>query len=201
MARSSILDFRVLVVPGLHGSGPAHWQTRWQRLYPYFERVEQQQWDVPDLEAWTERFDQVVRQSSQPALVVAHSFGCLAAVHRIGTDASTVSGALLVAPADPGKFGIARKLQNARLPVPALLVASSTDPWMDIDGAVLWASRWRSDFVNVGALGHVNADSRLGDWQQGLGLLRQLAATIPARSYPKAVCQSGAVRNLFKISI
>ena len=49
MARSSILDFRILIVPGLHGSGPDHWQSRWQRLYPYFERIEQAQWDVPDL--------------------------------------------------------------------------------------------------------------------------------------------------------
>jgi len=41
MAIQQLNQFRVLVAPGLHNSGPDHWQSRWQRLYPRFERVEQ----------------------------------------------------------------------------------------------------------------------------------------------------------------
>src|SRR3954465_11398836 len=89
VARGSILDFRVLVLPGLYGSGPEHWQSRWQRLYPFFERVEQAQWDVPDLDAWSERLDESLRTAALPTLIVAHSFGCLTTVHRAAQSASS----------------------------------------------------------------------------------------------------------------
>ena len=65
MARSSF-DFRILIAPGLNDSGAEHWQTRWQLLHPAFERVEQLRWDVPDLEAWSDRLDQELRRSSRP---------------------------------------------------------------------------------------------------------------------------------------
>jgi len=43
----TLSSFRVLVAPGLYNSGPLHWQSRWQRLYPAFERVEQEKWHAP----------------------------------------------------------------------------------------------------------------------------------------------------------
>jgi predicted alpha/beta hydrolase family esterase len=50
-------QFRVLIAPGLHNSGPDHWQSRWQRLFPAFERVQQDDWEVPDLARWSARVD------------------------------------------------------------------------------------------------------------------------------------------------
>ncbi|WP_043439122.1 alpha/beta hydrolase, partial [Cupriavidus sp. HPC(L)] len=29
----------ILTVPGLHGSGPEHWQSRWERRFPDWQRV------------------------------------------------------------------------------------------------------------------------------------------------------------------
>jgi predicted alpha/beta hydrolase family esterase len=200
MACSSILDFRILVVPGLHGSGPAHWQSRWQQLYPYFERVEQACWDVPDLAAWSAQLDRVLRASSQPTLIVAHSFGCLTAVRSLQFNTHSVSGALLVAPADPDKFGVAGDLAQARLSVPAIVVGSMNDPWMEISNAARWANSWGGEFVNAGALGHINADSRLGDWRLGVLLLQRLAGSIPAAGYAKAVCRRPEP-NLLKVSV
>jgi predicted alpha/beta hydrolase family esterase len=173
----------------LHGSGPGHWQTRWQNLYPYFERVEQEEWDVPDIAAWSERLDYALRKSTQPALIVAHSFGCLAAVRSLSLNAHAASGALLVAPADPDKFGVAGLLGHARLSVPAVVVSSTNDPWMEFGKAASLTERWGGDFVNVGALGHINADSGVGDWRLGLLLLQRLAGMTPAAGYAKAVCR------------
>jgi predicted alpha/beta hydrolase family esterase len=201
MAGSSILDFRVLIVPGLHGSGSGHWQTRWQVLFPYFERVHQPNWDVPDLPVWSERLDSVLRESSQPTLIVAHSFGCLAAVHRAGLGASNLEGALLVAPADPYKFDVEQQLPRHKLPFPSLVVTSSNDPWMDMEKSRRWAARWGSEFINVGAQGHINADSGLGDWRLGLSLLRNLAATAPGDTYRGIVCQCSSSPRLLQISI
>ena len=169
-------DHRVLVVPGLHGSGPGHWQSRWERLYPGFERVHQDHWDQPDLPRWSQRLGQVLAQSSQPVVLVAHSFGCLTAVHRaaaLAQDISPIVGALLVAPADPDKFDVSAAVRY-RLPFPAVVVGSRDDPWMSAPRARKWADQWGARFVDAGALGHINADSGLGDWVEGQQLLLDL---------------------------
>jgi predicted alpha/beta hydrolase family esterase len=163
-----------LIVPGLHGSGPEHWQSRWQRLHPHFNRVAQADWNTPDLDAWAERVAQALRASPEPVVVVAHSFGCLATVHALALGAPNVAAALLVAPADPCKFGVAKRLRVQAFAGPAILVGSSDDPWMASDRARYWAAEWGVDFICAGALGHINADSGLGDWAFGLALLDTL---------------------------
>jgi predicted alpha/beta hydrolase family esterase len=173
---------RVLIVPGLHGSGPDHWQTRWQQLYPSFERVEQAKWNTPELPVWSERLDEVLHTSNRPTVIVAHSFGCLTSVHRAGRLASNrLAGMLLVAPADPDKFGLTKELLDVKLPCPSIVVGSSNDPWMEAHQAAYWAQVWGSEFINAGALGHVNSESGLGDWLFGLSLLQRLAVTANAQ--------------------
>lgn len=168
-------EFRVLVVPGLHGSGAGHWQTRWEQRFRWFERVEQRDWDVPDLATWSARLGDVLRKSDRPTLLVAHSFGCLAAVHRASSRAHHLAGALLVAPADPVKFGVSEQLQYRTMPCPSIVVGSLDDPWMEASRAAQWAAAWGCAHVNAGALGHINADSALGDWESGLRMLTLLA--------------------------
>ncbi len=107
-------------------------------------------------------------------MLVAHSFGCLTAVHSLARDPSSVVGALLVAPADPGKFGVAGDLPHHRLPCPSIVIGSGNDPWMRIEHAALWAGRWGSRFIDAGPLGHINAESQLGDWPFGQRQLQSL---------------------------
>jgi predicted alpha/beta hydrolase family esterase len=167
-------DFRVLIVPGLHGSEPEHWQSRWQRLYPAFERVEQADWETPDLNVWSDQLLHVLRRSPKPTLVVAHSFGCLATVRAAGYGAPNLAAALLVAPADPDKFGLSASLGARPLAKPSLLVGSTNDPWMACERASFWAKMWGTDFLCAGDLGHINAESGIGDWLFGLSLLERL---------------------------
>ena len=171
----ALAEFRVLVAPGLHNSGPEHWQSLWQRLFPWFERVGQDAWDQPDLQRWSARVDQVRGGDTRPTLIVAHSFGSLATVHSVARDPSGVAGVLLVAPADPDKFNVAAQLPQQALPVPSIMVGSTNDPWMAAPRAQLWAQRWHSRFINGGPLGHINAESGLGDWPEGLETLYLLA--------------------------
>ena len=184
---SSLSDFQVILVPGLHDSSFEHWQSRWQRAHPDFWRVRQDDWHTPDLRAWAAGLDQVRALDKRPALLVAHSFGCLVALYSITHDARAVAGALLVAPADPDKFGVAGMLPSSPVDFPTILISSSNDPWMRAGQAARWARRWGSTLIEAGALGHINADSGLGDWpfgQKQLQLLydcahnRQLALTI-----------------------
>lgn len=176
MAIQPLNHFRVLVAPGLHNSGPEHWQSRWQRLYPRFERVAQEHWSDPVLLRWADRLDEVLDQERRPTLIVAHSFGCLTTALSLSRSSSPhVAGVLLVGPADPDKFQVSALLPQGALPCPSIMVASTNDPWMTAEKAESWARRWGSDFVNAGALGHINAESGLGDWRFGQRLLHVLA--------------------------
>jgi predicted alpha/beta hydrolase family esterase len=139
----------------------------------------------------------MLRRSKRPTLLVAHSFGCLASVHRAALGAPHLAGALLVAPADPRKFGVDNLLPTVPLPVPSIVIGSEDDPWMPAARARQWASRWGSQFVNAGALGHINADSGLGDWPFGLVQLGRLARQVPgaARSCGCAISGGSPLPN------
>ncbi|GAA0833863.1 RBBP9/YdeN family alpha/beta hydrolase [Cupriavidus pauculus] len=173
---------QILTVPGLHGSGPAHWQSRWEALYPDWQRIEQHDWGRPSLPLWAERVSEGVsraqRVASRGAVLVAHSFGCLATLRQASLDPVGIAGALLVAPADPDKFGVGTLLPTWRLPFPTIVVASTNDPWMSQRTAFSWGTLWGSELVDAGPRGHINADSDLDDWPAGQALLATLLQRI-----------------------
>jgi predicted alpha/beta hydrolase family esterase len=157
---------RLVIVPGLHDSPPGHWQHWLQSLHPRAIRVQQRDWAVPDLEAWSRQVGAVLeRPADGRFIVVAHSFGVLAlARHLQRHPRSPVAAALLVAPADPDKFGVAGLLPQGPLPVPATLVLSANDPWLNLTAGWQWARRWRVPVVELGEAGHVNAAAGFGRW-------------------------------------
>lgn len=155
---------RLLIVPGLDDSGPAHWQSWLQAQHRDAVRVVQRHWRSPDLDRWAARVGSTVAHAGPgPWIVAAHSFGCLAVARHLALEpASPIAAALLVAPADPDKFGIAGLLPATPLPVPSTLVISDTDPWMPAASARRWAQRWGAHTVNLGAAGHINTESGFG---------------------------------------
>jgi hypothetical protein len=177
MGRPSV---RVLVIPGLHGSGPAHWQTWLQSRLPGAVRVEQDDWEHADLEAWSARIAGVLDQAPDlPHVAVAHSFGCLALAHCLGQRRqhprrddrpAGVQGALLVAPAEPERFHIADRLPHQGLDVPAMVFASETDPWMTLASARHWAAVWGANILNLGDVGHINTEAGFGPLPRALYL-------------------------------
>jgi predicted alpha/beta hydrolase family esterase len=182
----------ILMVPGLGGSGPTHWQTRWEQEIPEAERVDQSDWDRPALGEWTANLVDAIRRRPG-ALLVAHSLGCALVAHLAAvTGGRGVDGVLLVAPADvDGDTPAGKSLRGfapmprRRLPFPSLLVASRTDPFMTIERAEAFARSWGSVFTDIGDAGHINVDSGHGAWIEGrayLNTLMDLARpTAPAR--------------------
>ncbi len=173
---------RVLVLPGWHGSGPHHWQSRWERLHGY-QRVEQHDWERPLRGDWTARLEEVVLDAGGPVVLVAHSLGCILlawwAAHS--ANARRVRGALLVAPADVEQAGLRAQLPgwtpiavHQPLPFPAVLVASHDDPYCSLARARTLAGAWGARLVDAGARGHLNDQSGLGDWPEGHALLAPL---------------------------
>ena len=67
---------RILLLPGWQDSGPAHWQSRWEALHG-FQRVQQADWEWPRRGDWMARLEDVLIAADRPAVLVAHSLGCL----------------------------------------------------------------------------------------------------------------------------
>jgi predicted alpha/beta hydrolase family esterase len=171
----------ILIVPGLGGSGPEHWQSRWQRSYPQTNRVEQTDWNRPVRADWLSRLAQALRDAPG-AILVGHSLGCALIAHlaRRRPDLS-IGGALLVAPADvddddriPREVRDFAPMPLARLPFRSVVVASTNDPYMAIERARALAQAWGARFVNAGACGHINVAAGFGPWPAGEELLAEL---------------------------
>ncbi|GAA0734921.1 RBBP9/YdeN family alpha/beta hydrolase [Sphingomonas japonica] len=171
----------VLTVPGLGGSGPAHWQSLWEETRPDTARVELGMWNAPHRNAWVTKLDQAIRAAGRPVVLAAHSLGCLAVAWWAELASQPfgfpVAGALLVAPADVDRADAHPDLcafapaPRKLLPFPSILVASSDDPWIDLSRADQLAAQWGSHFVDAGPQGHLNATSGIGWWSEGQALL------------------------------
>lgn len=170
-----------LIIPGLHNSGHDHWQTWFETHVPGSVRVIQRDWKDANLPDWSGRVRREINRIPGKLFLVAHSFGVLAAVQAAQDHADRIGGALLVAPADPERFGVADYLPLEPLAFNSVVVASTNDPWMRHDRAAHWADLWGSDFVSLGAVGHINADSGFGPWPEGLALLQRLRRQHAAR--------------------
>jgi hypothetical protein len=174
----------VLTVPGLNGSGPSHWQTLWEKSRPDTARIELGMWSQPRRNAWVTKIDQAIRTAKAPVILAGHSLGCIAIAWWAELSGQPwgwpVAGALLVAPADLGARPLHSELADfaptptRALPFPSILVSSDDDPWITTERAQSLAASWGSQFLNAGPVGHLNAASGLGWWDEGQELLNRV---------------------------
>ncbi len=172
---------QVLLLPGWQNSAAGHWQTEWEQAFGW-QRVQQHDWLAPKRGDWCARLEEVVLDAPGPVVLAAHSLGCILtawwAAHT--RHAHKVRGALLVAPGDVEQPALAelipgwRPVARQALPFAATLAASSDDPYCSLARARELAGHWGARFVEVGACGHINAESGLGLWPQGQALLQPL---------------------------
>ncbi|OIP20021.1 MAG: alpha/beta hydrolase [Comamonadaceae bacterium CG2_30_57_122] len=171
----------VLILPGWQGSGTQHWQSLWQARQGY-QRVDQHDWQRPLRGDWIARLEDVVLSTTEPAVLVAHSLGCVlvAAWAAHTRHAHLIKAALLVAPGDVEREALRPVLASwspiplQALPFKSTLVASHNDPYCSLERAQAFAAAWGSTWVDAGHAGHINADSGLGDWPAGQALLDAL---------------------------
>jgi uncharacterized protein len=192
---SRALPFPLLIVPGLGGSGPGHWQSRWAEQFADAERVAQLDWDRPDLAQWLYQLRASVARKPG-AILVGHSLGCILISHLAQRFPNAdIAGALMVAPADveacanlPECIADFVPIPRAPLPFPSTLIASTDDPYMTLGRAREIAEAWGSRLVDVGASGHINIAAGFGPWPEGERHLESLCAT--------AQSAAGAIRPL-----
>ncbi|RIV80984.1 serine hydrolase family protein [Aurantiacibacter xanthus] len=167
----------VLLLPGLGGSGPGHWQSHWQRADPAMTRLSVPDWDRPELADWCAALDRAVNAHARPPILVAHSLACLLVAHWAQARGPRAAGAILVAVPDPSgpQFPVEARsfaqVPEQPLPFPSVVVASADDPYGSLDHSERRARQWGSRLIAVGSLGHINADSNLGEWARGREIL------------------------------
>jgi len=182
--RGTTAEATILILPGLGDSGPEHWQSLWLNQYPNAVKVEQREWNHPEMDEWVSTLDGLVIRYGKVVLV-GHSLACPTIAHwadKYSTTAgAAVKGALLVAPPDTDTqkfaeldtYGFSPTPLNL-LPFRSTVVASTNDEWADIERAEYFAQCWGAQFVNIGPYGHINAAAGFGPWPTGEALLRSL---------------------------
>ena len=179
-------DVDILVVPGYGGSGPDHWQTRWERKLSTARRVEQADWHRPSREAWCANLLEHVKAARRPVVLVAHSCGVITAVQVARHTVGTVRAAFLVAPPDfsgaalPEACRALAPIPRDPLPFPAFLIASRSDPYCRFEVAEELAQDWRALLIDSGNAGHVNTQSGHGPWPEGILLFSRLLRNLSA---------------------
>jgi uncharacterized protein len=154
-----------LILHGLSGSGPGHWQ-RWleHRLRDAGHEVrfpDLPDPDEPDLDAWLHALEQH-RAPGGGEVVLAHSLGCVLWLHHRARGGPRAERALLVAPPSAasnvpeiqGFFPCPRSADDARF------VAGDADPYRPEPAHDLYDGPL--DLVPGG--GHLNADAGYGPW-------------------------------------
>jgi predicted alpha/beta hydrolase family esterase len=168
-------EAELLIIPGLGGSGPDHWQTRWGQKLSTARRVEQRDWDMPKCEEWVAAITGAIEQATRPVILVAHSLGVIAAVHASSAVAPWVEGAFFVAA--PSEERIAdipqidpafRPYPREQLPFPSVLIASHDDLYASFAQSEAMARDWGARLIDAGPAGHINAESGHGPWPEGL---------------------------------
>ncbi|NQD80757.1 alpha/beta hydrolase [Pseudomonas sp. CrR14] len=179
---------RYLIVPGWQGSADDHWQSHWQRSLPNSARVEQQDWLTPRREDWVAALERQIAADPRPAILIAHSLGCVTVAHWAAqapmASLRRVQGALLVAPADVQRPNCPEALRNFApiprhlLPFPSQLVGSDNDSAASAARAIELAREWGSEAAILSGAGHINVKSGHQRWEQGFAYLFRLQSRI-----------------------
>jgi predicted alpha/beta hydrolase family esterase len=170
----------IFILPGLGNSGEQHWQTLWEREYG-FTRIKQSEWNAPVKDVWIQTIDDALSgHDLGNVILVGHSLACTTIAFWAAKYNRKIKGVLLVGPSDteantypPGTTGF-KPMPVNKLPFSSIVVASTDDYYVTLERATYFADCWGSKLVTIGDTGHINAASGLGNWDEGLGFLKEL---------------------------
>lgn len=184
----------IVIVPGLRGDVPEHWQSHLAAEFPTARAVDSAARDKRDLEGRIEDLQRVVDSLDEPATIVAHSAGVLVTAHWAMRHATGVDGALLATPPDlsrplPSIYPTLAELESsgwlpipqAALPFPSIVATSTSDELGDPERVRALAASWGSTVVDLGPVGHLNPASGYGPWPGAVDLLDLLDALVALR--------------------
>jgi predicted alpha/beta hydrolase family esterase len=167
-----------IFLAGIGNSEPDHWQSIWFRGLGG-RWVDHADWERPRADEWVADLERAVQEVAGPKVFIGHSLGCLLAVEWARSHRNPdIRGSFLVAVPDVGgpnfpkaAVGFApADAHSSPPPLPALVVASTTDPYGSFASARSAAKAWGAAIASVGDRGHINLASNLGAWDEGRAL-------------------------------
>lgn len=175
---------RVLLVPGRGIPPSGHWQRQWADEHPHYQWAPSPSGPPLILTDRVAALHDAVIADTEPAVLVAHSAGCLATVVWANRHVGPVRAALLVTPPyvdpqwRPGPHdhpdSASWVLSRDKLPFRTVLVASRTDPYTTFEQFQQYADDWGAKLYDAGNAGHLDTASGYGRWPDGEKLLRAL---------------------------
>ncbi|GGN35383.1 hypothetical protein FHR83_006165 [Actinoplanes campanulatus] len=161
---------RFLLVPGRGVPFPNHWSRQWARAHrdhtwapeppgpPYVagERVA--------------ALHAAITAGDAPAVLIAHSAGCLTVALWAAEHTGPVAGALLVTPPEIDD------MPRSPLPFRSIAVLSRNDPHATFAYGEQLAGQWGAEVHDAGRVGHLDSKSGFGPWPEGEKLVARLAA-------------------------
>lgn len=171
---------RHLLVPGRGIPKPEHWLRRWVRAHPEYRWAPEPPSPPLILRDRVAALHAAVTASDEPAILIAHSAGCVTTVGWASAHTGPVHAALLVAPphidgAEPDEPGdLPWIVPRDRLPFRTVVVASRTDPYTTFAQAEEFAGDWGAELVDAGDAGHLDTAAGYGPWPAGERLVSEL---------------------------
>jgi uncharacterized protein len=162
-----------LILHGLRGSGPGHWQT-WlaARLRADGERVaypDLPDAELPSLPAWREALGgELAALPAGETIVVCHSLACLLWLHHVSEGGAQADRALLVAPPSESA-GIAEIAEFFPVPLPRLadgarLVCGDNDPYCPEGADTLYGEPLGIPADVLPGASHIHPETGYGPW-------------------------------------
>jgi serine hydrolase len=183
-----------VIVPGLRGHVPEHWQTLLEQRLENAIAVPRIAADAPEklsCAAWVAALQHTLAPVTGPVVLAAHSAGCAIVAHWARRHDRVIHGALLATPPDfqtplpdgyPALETLARNgwtpMPRERLPFPSIVAASTNDPLASFERVAGLAVCWGSRLVDLGAVGHLNPAAGFGPWPRAEALLRELCGSL-----------------------
>lgn len=188
----------LLIVPGLRGEAPQHWQSLLAAEVPGARTIPPMSENGLSCAARVAAIEAAMADIGGAVILVAHSAGVLMVAHwaALGTPSSRrVAGALLAAPPDlragewPPNYPQPAQLRaqgwsplpEGPLPFPSILAASSDDYLCGMAASRRMAAGWGSELVELGEVGHLNPAAGYGPWPSALPLIERLRRGLVAK--------------------
>jgi hypothetical protein len=182
-----------LILHGLGGSGPEHWQS-WlaEQLHRSGERVAYPDLPAPDdpePEPWLAALEAELERAATEPIVICHSLACLLWLRAAaGAERRLAERVLLVAPpwredlAPVARFLVhgADASAVAAAAGETLIVCSDADPYCPPGALATFARPLRIPAAVVAGGGHLNPETGYGPWPQAEAWAREGAGAFAA---------------------
>ncbi|WP_434777465.1 RBBP9/YdeN family alpha/beta hydrolase [Neisseria sp. Ec49-e6-T10] len=154
-----------------------HWLRFWQRNYPLSQEIICSA-HKPISEAIAS-ISQTITKIETKVFIVTHGFGGIAllewAKQASLLDQKQICSSLVAAPTL--KMPLPEHFYPITINFPMLIVGSNNDTLCSLSCAQDLANKINTRFYNAGNIGHINAQSNIGSWEQGMRLMQALLLT------------------------